>query len=169
MEEKFDQLLSNNIVRENDVSGSTFLFLRFLFASISYHYEDLYRTLQKKWAEGISNFYCCSASRIVSKIHSRIIPMDEDCIYTLFHRYSIPCYDGGNWNSEEEYFKETCDIVDGLKTELDKSNIGGDTYQATMVLEEVKISHEIMYTKLISISSNVNGRFVYYHPSFEKS
>ena len=28
--------------------------------------------------------------------------------------------------------KKTCAIVDGLKMELDKCNIGGDTYKATM-------------------------------------
>ena len=48
MEEKVDQLLSNNLVRENDVSGSTFLVLRFLFSSICYHYDHLDRTLHKK-------------------------------------------------------------------------------------------------------------------------
>ena len=42
--------------------------------------------------------------------------------------------------TEIEIMKKTienqiCAIVDGLKTELDKRNIGGDTYQATMVLE----------------------------------
>ena len=47
-EEKVDQLLSNNIVRENDVSGSTFLVLRFIFASICYYYENLDRTLHPK-------------------------------------------------------------------------------------------------------------------------
>ena len=39
MEEKVDQLLSDNLVRESDVSGSIFLVLLFLFASICYHYE----------------------------------------------------------------------------------------------------------------------------------
>ena len=63
--------------------------------------------------------------------------------------------------------KQTCAIVDGLKMELDKCNIGGDTYQATMVLEEVKIAHEMMYTKLSSIASNVNGRVVYDNPAFK--
>ena len=48
MEEKVDQLLSKNLVRENYVFGSTFCVLRFLFASIYYHYEHLYRTLQEK-------------------------------------------------------------------------------------------------------------------------
>ena len=48
MEEKVDQLLSNNIVREHDVSGSTFLVLKFIFASICYHCENLDRTLHKK-------------------------------------------------------------------------------------------------------------------------
>ena len=56
--------------------------------------------------------------------------------------------------------KQTCAIVDGLKTELDKRNISGGTYQATMVLEEVKREHEMIYTKLISITSKVNGRVV---------
>ena len=45
-EEKVDELLSNNIVRENDVYGSTFLILIFIFAYIYYHTEHLYRNLQ---------------------------------------------------------------------------------------------------------------------------
>ena len=63
--------------------------------------------------------------------------------------------------------KQTCAIFDGLKTELDKRNIGGDTYQATMVLEEVKIAHDMMYTKLSSITSNVNGIVVYDNPTIQ--
>ena len=63
--------------------------------------------------------------------------------------------------------KQTCAIVDGLKTELYKRNMGGDTYQATMILEEVKIAHEMMYTKLSSITSNVNGRVMYNNPAFK--
>ena len=63
--------------------------------------------------------------------------------------------------------KQTCNIVDGLKTELYKRNIGGDTYQAIMVLEEVKRLHKMMYTKLISINSNVNVRVVYDNPLFQ--
>ena len=63
--------------------------------------------------------------------------------------------------------KKTCAIVDGLKTELDKRNIGGDTYQAKMVLEEVKRAHGRMYTKISSITSNDNGRVVYDNPEFQ--
>ena len=61
---------------------------------------------------------------------------------------------------------QTCAIVDGLKTECYKCNIGGDTYQATMVLEEVKRAHEMMYTKLSINNRNVNGRVVYDNPEF---
>ena len=43
---------------------------------------------------------------------------------------------------------QTCAIVDGLKTDLAKCNIGGDIYQTTMVLEEVKRADEMMYTKM---------------------
>ena len=61
---------------------------------------------------------------------------------------------------------QTCAIVYGLNTELDKRNIGGNTYQDTMVLEEVKRVHDMMYTKLSSINSNVNGIVVYNNPEF---
>ena len=61
---------------------------------------------------------------------------------------------------------QTCAIVDGLKTELDKHNIDGDTYHAKMLLEEVKRAHEMMYTKLSIITSNINGRVVYDNPAF---
>ena len=63
--------------------------------------------------------------------------------------------------------KQTCAIADGLKTELENCNIGGDTYQATMLLEELKRVHEMMYTKLRSITDNVNGRVVYDNPAFQ--
>ena len=63
--------------------------------------------------------------------------------------------------------KQTCAIVDGLKTELGKRNIGGDTYQATMVLEEVKRAHEMIYTKLRNITRTVNGRVVYDNHAYQ--
>ena len=74
--------------------------------------------------------------------------------------------------AEIEIMKKTvenqkCTTVDGLKTELDKRNISGDTYQATMVLGEVKIAHEMIYTKLSSITRNVNGIVVYDNPAFQ--
>ena len=62
--------------------------------------------------------------------------------------------------------KQTCAIVNGLKTEFDKRNIGGDTYQATMVLEEAKRAHDMMCTKISSINRKVNGIFVYDNPEF---
>ena len=62
---------------------------------------------------------------------------------------------------------QTCAIFDGLKTELDKRNIGAETYQDTMVSEEVKRANAMMYTKLSIITSDVNGRVVYNNPTFQ--
>ena len=56
--------------------------------------------------------------------------------------------------------KQTCATFDGLKRESDECNIGGETYQATMVSEEAKRAHNMMYTKISIITSNVNGRVV---------
>ena len=47
-EEKVDQLLSNNIVKGNGVSGSTFILLRFISDSICYNYENFDRNLHEK-------------------------------------------------------------------------------------------------------------------------
>ena len=48
MKEKVDELLSNNLVRENDVSSYKYLLLRFIFAYICYQYEHLDRIFHKK-------------------------------------------------------------------------------------------------------------------------
>ena len=63
--------------------------------------------------------------------------------------------------------KQTCILVDGLKTDLDKVNISGDTYHDTIVFEEVKRAHKMMYTKLSSNTINVNSRVVYNNPAFQ--
>ena len=61
MEDKVDQIPSKNIGRENDVSGSTFLVFRFLFASICYYYEHLDRTLHEKNGLGGSLIFIATA------------------------------------------------------------------------------------------------------------
>ena len=62
---------------------------------------------------------------------------------------------------------QTCAIVGGLKTKLDKRNIGGDIYQATMVFLDVEKAHEMIYNELGSITRKVNDRVMYDNPEFE--
>ena len=94
MEEKVDQLLSNNLVRENRVSGSTFLVLQFLFASIYYHYEHLDRNLhENNWLRGSTIFIAAARAGEFRKYTFVSFPSTNNDFYTLFHRYSIPCYD----------------------------------------------------------------------------
>ena len=57
-------------------------------------------------------------------------------------------------------------LISAASVVTHKRNIGGDTYQATMVLDEVKILHEMMYTRVSSITRNVNGRVVYDNHAF---
>ena len=47
----------------------------------------------------------------------------------------------------------------GLSSELDRRNIGGDAFQATQILHEVKKAHDSMLEKLnsISLASNTNA------------
>ena len=169
MEDKVDQFLSNNIVRENDVSGCTFLVLRFLFASICYHCEHLDRTLDTKKSCRRSPILIAAARAGGFQKYIVVSFPWTKTTFTPFFR-GIPPHVMMMTEIEilkKMIAKQTCAIVDGLKTELDKRNIGGDTYQATMVLEEVKRAHEMMYTKLSSITSNVNGRVVYDNPTFQ--
>ena len=51
------------------------------------------------------------------------------------------------------------EIVTGLSAELDRRHIGGDAFQATQILDEVKKAHDSMLEKLnsISLASNTNA------------
>ena len=169
MEEKSDQLLCNNIVRENDVSIYTFIFLRFIFASIYYHYENLDRNLHEKNVLRVSSIFIAAARAGEFRKYAVVSLPWTKTDFTPFFT-GIPPHAMIMAEIEilkKKIAKKTCAIVYGLKKELDKRNMGGDTYQATMVLEEVKRAHEMMYTELRSITSNVNGRVMYNNPAFK--
>ena len=156
-------------MRENDVSGSTFLVLIFLFASICYQYENLYRTLhEKNGLRGSPIFIAAAQAGEFRKYVVVSLPWTKTAFTNFFT--GIPPH--VMMMAEIDFLKkmiakQTCSIVDGLKTELDKRNIGNDTYQATIILEELKIVHEMVYNKLSSITINVNGRSVYDNPAFQ--
>ena len=94
MEEKVDHLLSKNLVRENDVSGSTFIVLLFLFASVCYYYKHLDRTLHtKNELRGSPIFIAVAREGEFRKYAVLTFPWTEDFLYTHFHRGTTQCYD----------------------------------------------------------------------------
>eukprot|EP00957_Ditylum_brightwellii_P053296 4040751-Ditylum_brightwellii.AAC.1 len=60
--------------------------------------------------------------------------------------------------AEFEYLKDqmhlwSLEVVDGIKNELDKRNIGGQAFQAAQILDEVKNTH----TQMISTLTNIGN------------
>ena len=118
MEDKVDQLLSNNLVRENDVSGYTFLVLRFNFASICYHYDHLDRTTHKKIGLRGSPIFIAAARAGEFRIYAVV---SFPCMKTAFTPISTEIPPHVMMMAEIEILKktivkQTCAIVDGLKT-----------------------------------------------------
>ena len=130
MEEKFDHPPSNNIVRENEVFGSTFLVLQFLCYSICYNYANLDGTHHKKNGLRGSSIYIAAAW----------VGEFQKWAYVSFPRTKIaftPFFTGIPTHvmmmveietTKKTIANQTCAKSDGLKTELDKRNIGGDIY-----------------------------------------
>ena len=120
--------------------------LRFLFASICYHYEHLERTLHEtNGLRGSPIFIAAGRAGEFWKYAVVSFPWTKTAFTPFFT--GIPPH--VMMMVEIEMMKktiseQTCAIVDGLKMELDKRNIGGDTYQDKMVLEEVKRAQEIL-------------------------
>ena len=135
-------------MRENDVSGSTFLVLRFIFASICYHCDHLDRTLHKKSGLRGSPIFIAEGRAGEFRQYAVISFPWKKTNFTPFF-VGIPPHVmmmAGIEILKKTISKQTCAIVYGLNIELDKRNIGGDIYQATMVLEEVKRAHGMMLT-----------------------
>ena len=129
-EEKVDQLLTNNLAIENDVFGSTFLVLQFIFASICYHYENLDRNLHEKNVLRVSPIFISAARAGEFRKYSVVsFPWMKTSFAPFFT--GIPPHVMTMAEIEimkKTIAKQTCAIVDGLNMELDKRNIGGDTY-----------------------------------------
>ena len=162
MEKKLDLILTNNLERENDVSGSTFFVLWFLFASLCFHYDHLDNHLHGKNGLRGSPVFVAAGREAEFRKYALVAYPWTKTSYTPFFT-GIPPH--VMMMVEIEKLKmgvahQTCTIVEGMKTELDKRNTGGDSYQATMVFDEVKRADGELLNKLngitISVSGNVN-------------
>ena len=151
---------------------STFFVLYFLFASLCFHYDHLDNHLHgKNGLRGSPVFVATGRDAEFRKYALVAYPWTKTA-YTPFFT-GIPPH--VMMMVEIEKLKmgvdhQTCTIVEGMKTELDKRNIGGYSYQATMVLDEVKRAHDELLNKLNGITISVAGnsnRNVHEDPAFD--
>ena len=142
--------------KRDEVLGPVFLLVRFMFASICFHYNHLDENI----AAG-NPFRACAmfiaASEPIRRCAVIKFPWnksDETPLFTGIPPHVIMM-------SEMEVLKEVIlsqkgDILYGLKEELNKRNIGGDTFQANGILEEVNRVHSRMMEVMKPGNSNSN-------------
>ena len=133
----------------DEVEGKTFDLVRFLFASICYHYITLYTHLHcehKLWSSPLF----IAAFKSEFQWHAAVRFPWNKSEYTPFftgippHVMMLTELEGLRLKLVEH--KD--EIVDGLKTELDRRSVGGAEYHTRVLLDEVRKTHEDMLNRM---------------------
>jgi len=131
-----------NVNDNNTVEGPRFLLLKYLFASICYHYDDLNFNLSTRHRLRASQLFI-GATRNIRKYTVIQFPWNKSS--------STPGFTGLPPHVvlmvETEVLKQRIeeqrkDILDGLKAELDRRYVGGEKFEAHGILQEVSKLHE---------------------------
>lgn len=157
-----NNILKNNLVNGKNMGASTFLMMKSLLAAICYHYDHLATNLDaRNKLRSSPIFIVISQSKSLRDCATVKYPWNKDAQTPIFT--GIPPHVMLLAEMEEMKLllqKQKDEILDGIREELTKRHVGGDTYQSSVILDQVNELHEKMMNALdkssTSTTLNVN-------------
>jgi hypothetical protein len=158
--EKMMWLIEDNLVARSGVSAPMFELLQFLFASICFHYKHLDENLHGTNRLRASPIFIAAGREKSLRKFSIINFPWTSTTYTPFAT-GIPPH--VMLMSELQllkasFEKQTTTVIEGMREELDKRNIGGDAYRSDCILQEIRAANESFINKLERLSPSQNLR-----------
>ena len=158
MMRRIDAAIGNNFATLDEIEGKTFELIRFLFASICFHYDFLDTHLHQEHKMRSSPLFIVAADVEFQKCAVVAFPWNATK-YTPFFT-GIPPHVMMMTELESLRLKlveHKNDIIDGLKDELDRRDLGGVEYQTRVVLDEVKKAHDEMIRRMEDMKVSKNS------------
>ena len=152
--ERMVGLIEDNLVLRSEVSAPMFELLQFLFASVCFHYNHLDEKLHKSNRLRASPLFIAAGREKSLRKHAVINFPWTSTSYTPFAT-GIPPHVMLMSELQElkaSFEKQTMSVIDGLREELNKRNVGGDAYRADCVLDEIKAANDSFLSKLERLS-----------------
>ena len=147
---------------QDEITPSCFNMLRFLFAAVCYNYSHLDANLHESNGVRASPLFIAAGRggegfRKLAVVKYPWNKTDFTPFFTGIPPHVLIMVEIEELKIKMEQQKN--EIVTGLSAELDRRHIGGDAFQATQILDEVKKAHDSMLEKLnsISLASNTNA------------
>ena len=157
--QRIDAIIDENLVKRENAPASMFVLLRFLFATLCYHYDVLNEMLPASSKLRGSPIFA-EASRHCNQEFAYVkYPWDKTEFTPVFT--GIPPH--VLLMSEMEQIKEkmelqTLEILQKFTDKLDFRGIRGQVFCATQILDEVKAVHKKIVDTLNSLSKNIPSR-----------
>ena len=159
-----DKCICNNFGTIDELEGKTFELIRFLFASICYHYDTLDTHLHPEHKMRSSPLFIAASQGDLQRHAVVSFPWNATEDTPFFT--GIPPHVMMLTELESlrlRLVEHRNDIIDGFKDELDKRSLGGADYQTRVIMDEVKKSHDEMIRrmeglKMSATTENVMGQ-----------
>ena len=144
------KIVENNLVRKEVVSSTTFELVLSLFCSLCYHYESLDQKIHTKNGLRSSPIFIAAGRETLLK---RFAVVNFPWTATNFTPFGTGIPPHVMLLSEIQCLKasfkqQTNTIVEGMREELNRRNVGGDAFRADCVLDDIKIANESFLSKL---------------------
>jgi len=143
--EKIDATIGNNFATIEEVEGKSFSLLKFLFASVCYHYAFLDTNLHPEHKLRTSPLFIAAADTSIQSCAVIRFPWEATAstpFFTGIPPHVIMLTELESLRLRLNQHKD--DIISEFKNELNKRNLGGVEYQTSVLMNEVKKSNDEM-------------------------
>ena len=153
--EKMMALLEENVVRKKDVSSPTFELLQFLFASLCYHYTHLDENMHGRNRLRVSPIIIAAGREKRLRTFAVTNYPWSSTAYTPFATGVPPhvMLMSEIQTLKTSFQQQTITVIEGIREELNKRNVGGDSYRAECILEDIKKANDSFLIKLNRLSA----------------
>ena len=160
MKREIEKLISDTCVEKEKISSTTYFMLKFVVANICFNYDYLNAVL--------SQTHCIRSNPLFVALGSNTIRKYAVYKYPWCRTNNTPVFTGIPPHvvvmSELEAFKssleaQTGNLVGALKSEMDKRGLGGEGFQARILLEDMK-SHQHAFFERVNTLLSEGARSV---------
>ena len=155
---KVDQLIEHNLVEKKRVPATMFELIRFMFASIVYYYDHLDENLHADSKLCGSPLFSAAGNDSLRNLAVVSYPWNATEHTPTFSGIPPHVLLLNDIESLKIRMKQqTKDVVEGIVREFDKRRVGGDRYEVSVLLEEIKKNNKEMLDRLENIGTGVSS------------
>jgi len=153
-----ESTIAATLVKRSEISAPTYELLTFLLANLCFHFEYLDTTLPSDHSIRVSPVFSAVSRSPLRKYAVIRYPWNSTMytpVTTGIPPHVVMMNQFKSFKLKLE--KQTGNLIDALKKELNDRGVGGDAYKANQILQDLKDQQDSFLTKMNNAMGNSGG------------